>query len=86
MQSDEFNESGINTVIVAAFTTNLRLADSPGNVLVERPDSSLPRDSVVNVSQLLTIDKSSLFEQVGTLPDAVMTSVESGLTEILGLR
>ena len=85
VQSDEFNESGIGTVIVVAVTANLRLADAPGNVLVERADSSLPQDSVVNVSQLLTIDKALLMERIEILPDMIMASVEVGLLEILGL-
>lgn len=85
VQSDEFNESGISTVIVVAVTANLRLANAPGNVLVERADSSLPQDSVGNVSQLLTIDKALLMERAGILPDTIMASVEAGLLEILGL-
>ena len=85
LQSDEFNDSGISTVMVVALTTNLRLANAPGNALLERADSSLPRDSVINVSQLLTIDRALLTERVGTLPDTIMASVEAGLLEILGL-
>lgn len=85
VQSDEFSESGINTVIVVALTTNLRLANAPGNVLLERTDSSLPRDSVINVSQLLTIDKTLLVERVGILSDTIMAFVEAGLLQILGL-
>ena len=84
-QSNEFNESGISTVIVIALTTNLRLANAPGNVIVERSASSLSRKSVANVSQLLTIDKALLVERVGILPDAVMASVNAGLRTVLGL-
>ncbi len=60
IQCDSFNESRINTVVVAAVTSNLRLAKTPGNVLLDSGESNLPRDSVVNVSQILTIDKSFL--------------------------
>ena len=86
VQSDHFTVSGISTVIVVTFTSNLRLADAPGNVLVSREDSSLRQDSVINVSQVLTIDKSVLTERVGNLPNSVMSSVETGLLEILGLE
>ena len=60
IQCDPFNESRINTVVVAAVTSNLRLAKTPGNVLLDSGESNLPRDSVVNVSQIMTIDKSVL--------------------------
>ena len=86
VQNDTFTRSGINTVIIVAFTGNLLLANAPGNVSVSREDSSLRQDSVVNVSQMLTIDKSVLTERVGILPDSVMSSVEAGLMQVLGLE
>lgn len=85
LQSDPFNQSRISTVVVAAVTTNLRLVDAPGNVLLEESASGLPRDSAINVSQILTLDKSFLTERVGPLPRDIMTSVESGLRLVLGL-
>ena len=85
IQSDPFNESRINTVIVAVVTSNLRLADAPGNVLLERRQSRLPRDSVINVSQILTIDKAFLTERVSLLRTEIMARVEAGLKLVLGV-
>jgi mRNA interferase MazF len=85
IQSDPFNESRINTVIVAVVTSNLRLAQAPGNVLLERRQSRLPRDSVINVSQILTIDKAFLTERVSLLRTEIMARVEVGLKLVLGL-
>ena len=84
-QSDLFNDSNIRTVVVATFTSNIRLGNMPGNILVERIHSALPKDSVVNVSQIMTVDKSFLRERVGRLPDGLMSNVESGLKLVLGL-
>ena len=85
LQSDPFNQSRINTVVVVAVTSNLRLADAPGNVLLEQDVSGLPRDSVINVSQVLTVDKSFLTDKAIALPRDVVTRVESGLRLVLGL-
>ena len=85
IQCDPFNESRINTVVVAALTSNLRLAKAPGNVPLDSGESNLPRDSVVNVSQILTIDKSFLGQRVGLLADEVMTRVDAGVRLVLGL-
>ena len=65
IQSDDFNRSRINTVIAAVITSNLRLSEAPGNVLLSKKDSKLPKKSVANVSQLITVDKSFLTEKVG---------------------
>ena len=86
VQSEPFNESLINTVVVAVVTSNLRLADAPGNVLLQREDSDLPKDSVVNVSQILTIDKSFLTDRVGSLPREVVAQIEAGLRLVLDLQ
>ncbi|WP_277877197.1 MULTISPECIES: type II toxin-antitoxin system PemK/MazF family toxin [Nostocaceae] len=85
IQDDTFNQSRISTVIVAVITSNIQLAAAPGNVLLPREASGLPRDSVVNVSQLLTIDKSFLVERVGALPDFLQEEVDEGLRIILYL-
>ena len=85
VQSDPFNESLIGTVIVAVITSNLRLASAPGNVSLENRESGLPKDSVINISQILTVDKSFLTEQVSTLPDQVMIRLGAGLRLVLGL-
>jgi len=85
IQSNEFNESRIRTVIVAVITSNLRLAEAPGNVLCRKRDSGLPRDSVINVSQVLTVDKSFLTERIGLLPARVLRHVEEGLKLVMNL-
>ncbi len=85
IQCDSFNESRINTVVVAAVASNLRLAKAPGNVLLDSGESNLPRDSVVNVSQILTIDKSFLVQRVSLLADEIMARVEAGVRLVLGL-
>ncbi len=85
VQSDAFNESRIRTAVVAAITSNLRLAEAPGNVLLDKQESGLPRDSVVNVSQVLTLDKSFLTGQVSTLSAQLMTIIDAGLRLVLSL-
>ena len=79
IQANAFNRSGIQTVIVAVITTNLQLAEAPGNVLLPARTTGLPGDSVVNVSQLLTLDRNFLTEPVGPLPTRMQTSVDAGL-------
>ncbi len=85
VQSDEFNRSRIRTVVATILTTNLRLAQAPGNVLVAASDSGLPRDSVINVSQVITIDKSFLTEQAGQVSEVIMLTVDEGLRLVLAL-
>ena len=83
VQADSFNFSRIQTAIVAAITGNVELADAPGNVLLPARSVGLPRDSVVNVSQLLTLDRSFLTEHAGTLPPRLQHSVDEGLRTVL---
>jgi mRNA interferase MazF len=85
VQADSFNRSRIQTAIVAVITTHLELADVPGNVLLPARSTGLPRDSVVNVSQLLTLDRSFLTEHAGTLSPRLQGSVDQGLRLILQL-
>ncbi len=85
VSSNEFNKSKISTVIVAVITSNLRLADAPGNFQVARKESGLSKESVVNVSQLLTLDKSFLTEKVGRLPPKKMVSLNEGLKLVLSI-
>ena len=85
VQSNDFNESAIRTSICAAITSNMRLADAPGNVRVTRRVSGLPHDSVVNVSQLITLDKQMLTEHVGRLPAQSLRDVEAGIKLVLAL-
>ena len=68
IQNTVFNRSRINTVVVCALTSNLRRAMAPGNVLLEPGEASLPRQSVVHISQIFTLDRSQLGEKIGTLP------------------
>lgn len=85
VSSDDFNDSAIATVVVAAITSNLGLARSPGNVLLDADSSGLATESVVNVTQLATIDKQQLAEQVGSLDFAAVAQVEAGLRLALDL-
>ena len=85
IQNDAFNRSRIQTVIVVVLTSNLELAKAPGNVLLPRSSTGLPRDSVVNVSQVITIDKVFLTERVGTLSSDRQDEVDEGLRLVLCL-
>jgi mRNA interferase MazF len=85
IQADAFNRSRIETVVCVALTSNLRLADAPGNIVVSRGESGLPRDSVVNVSQILTVDRAHLAERTGKLPPRVRERIDRGLRLALGL-
>lgn len=85
IQADLFNRSAIQTVIVAVITSNLRLADAPGNVAVPARASRLPRDSVVNVSQLVTLDRAFLTEHISNLPVRLQAAVDAGLRLVLQL-
>ena len=85
VQSDAFNASRIQTVIAAVITSNLDLDAAPGNLLLRRKDSGLTKDSVVNVSQLITVDKTYLTERVGRLPKRHTGAIDEGLRLVLGL-
>lgn len=85
VQSDEFNSSRIGTTVAAAITSNLALAAAPGNVGLPRRDTGLPRDSVVNVSQLTTLDKTFLTARVGRITDVLLRQVEDGMRLVLDL-
>lgn len=85
LQIDEFNQSPIRTVIVAAVTSNLGLARAPGNVHCGKRQTGLSKPSVVNVSQVATIDKGRLLERVGLLSRRKLEEVEEGIRLVLGL-
>jgi len=85
IQSDDFNRSRIHTVIAAVLTTNLRLAAAPGNVPVTAEDTGLPKDSVINVSQIITVDKTFLAERVSQVSDRIMLQAEDGIRMVLAL-
>ena len=85
VQADSYNASAIQTVIVAVITSNLKLAEAPGNIRLTRKESRLPKDSVINVSQLITLDKSFLSEKVSTLRKKHLIGLEDGLRLVLSL-
>lgn len=85
VSANAFNESRISTVIAAVITSNLRLAAAPGNVQIPVRGSGLSKPSVVNVSQLITIDKAVLSERVGRLNPRLLATVDEGLRLALSL-
>ena len=85
VQSDEFNRSGIRTVICAAITSNQNLAGAPGNVHLSTRASGLPKPSVVNVSQLISLDRTRLTERIKGIDTPSMLQVDDGLRLILTL-
>ena len=85
VQSDDFNKSRINTVLVAILTSNLRLQTAPGNVFLPKRTTRLAKDSVVNVSQVVTLGKSFLTERISTISVDKMSDVDDGLRLVLNL-
>jgi mRNA interferase MazF len=85
IQSDRYNESRLRTVIVAARTNETRLPSMPGNVSVAADLSGLPEDSVVNVTQVATIDRDDVVERVGILPAWLVDLIDDGLRRVLTL-
>ncbi len=86
IQNNVFNRSRINTVVVCTITSNLRRAEAPGNVLLERQEANLPRQSVVNVSQIFTVDKGDLVEKIGTLSSGRVREILSGVQLLIEPR
>jgi mRNA interferase MazF len=84
VQGDAFNQSSIRTVVCVAVTSNLKWANSPGNVRLPVRASGLPRQSVANMSQVVTLDRSALTERVGKLSKAKLDLLLSGLDTLLG--
>jgi mRNA interferase MazF len=85
VQADAFNRSRIETAIVVVLTSNLRLLNAPGNVLVPKRTAGLPKDSVANVSQVLTVDRDILAEKAGKLSGDILSAVDAGLRLVLSL-
>lgn len=85
IQSNPFNTSRLNTIIAAVITSNTALAAMPGNVFLPAVASGLPKDSVVNVTALVTLNKADLDEPAGQLPGSLMNDVNRGLRRVLGL-
>jgi len=86
IQDDAFNRSEIQTVIVASITTNLNLADAPGNLYLETDESGLPKNAVVNISQISTIDKRRLTEKVSDLSQSSMSEIDYGIKLVLTIQ
>jgi mRNA interferase MazF len=85
VQADAFNRSRIRTIVAVVLTSNLRLVEAPGNVLIPARLSGLPKDSVANVSQVITIDRDFLLEPAGKLDAKILRQVEDGLRLVLHL-
>jgi len=85
VQADAFNRSRLQTVVAVVLTSNLRLVDAPGNVLVPADLSGLPKDSVANVSQVITVDRAALTERAGRVRGRVLEAVDAGLRLALDL-
>jgi mRNA interferase MazF len=83
IQADAFTRSRIATIIVVAITSNLRLATAPGNVFLSSNESNLPKDSVINVSQIITLDKSVLDAYIGRISAQTVTEMEEGIRLVL---
>jgi mRNA interferase MazF len=85
VQADEFNGSALATVVVAALTSNLKYRKLPGCVFLSATESGLPKDSVIDLTQIQTLDRDLLTERIGEVPDDLMQSVERALQQVLGL-
>jgi len=85
IQADEYNQTRLHTVIIAILTRNTRLADMPGNVLLPAGTAGLRFESVVNVTQVVTVDKRTVDHPIGSLPPHVMDAIDTGLRKVLGL-
>ena len=85
VQSNDFNKSRISTIVALALTSNLKLADAPGNVMLPKNMTGLPKDSVANVSQIITIDKHFLSDRLKRLPAIVMRRIDAGMRLVLSL-
>ena len=86
IQNNVFNASRLNTVVLCALTSNVGRAKAPGNVLLRKGEGDLPKDSVVNITQIITVDKSDLVEKIGALPFARVNQIVEGVTLLLGPR
>jgi len=84
VQGDAFNRSRIATVVCVPLTSNLRWAEAPGNVRLSARTTRLPKDSVANVSQLVTLDRSTLQEHIVKLPPRRLEAILSGVDVVLG--
>ena len=79
IQNNLFNASRINTIVVCSLTSNLKRAKVPGNVLLNKGEANLPKKSVVNISQIFTVNKTDLVEKIGQLSDKRITEIIEGI-------
>ncbi|OGL44222.1 MAG: PemK family transcriptional regulator [Candidatus Schekmanbacteria bacterium RBG_13_48_7] len=86
IQNNIFNRSNINTVVVCALTSNLKLANSPGNVLLAKGEANLNKKSVVNISQIYTVNKSDMHEKIGQVSKSRFMQILDGLKLLLEPR
>jgi mRNA interferase MazF len=86
VQDDDFNRSMINTVVIVPFTTNLALAEAPGNVFFEADDTGLSKDSVIVSSQLTAIDRRRLLERISKVDKKYFGEIEEGIAIVLGMK
>lgn len=86
VQNNLFNQSKINTVVVCALTSNLKRAGAPGNVLLTKGEANLKKASVVNISQIVTVDKSDLTKKIGTLPLSRVEQIIDGIKLLIEPR
>lgn len=86
VQNNVFNQSKIGTVVVCALTSNLSRAKAPGNVLLKKGEGNLPKDSVVNISQIVTVDKRDLVEKIGSLSKSKIETIVEGISILIEPR
>ena len=84
VQGDAFNASALRTVVCVVLTSNLKWGEAPGNVLLSARTTGLPKDSVANVSQIVTLDRGALTDRVGALPEKKLELVLLGVDMVLG--
>lgn len=86
IQNNLFNESKIASVVACALTSNLKIAKAPGNVLIRKGEGNLTKDSVVNISQIVTVDKTDLIEKIGSLSALKITDIVNGVKLLIAPR
>jgi len=85
VSSNNFNESNINTVLAAVITSNLHLSNAPGNIFLPKKSTKLTKDSVINVSQIITLDKAFITEKISKLDSQQLNALDAGLKLVLAL-
>jgi mRNA interferase MazF len=86
VQDDSFNESKIKTIVVLPLTTNLRLSEAPGNVLIKKKEGKLAEDSVIIVAQFYALDRQRFIEKISKVNKKIMETVENGMLLVLGIN